>query len=105
MQQPCLTQPLPSRAPCTHHHQMLAPGAGSHLRPCLPPCQPKDAPSVQDPCTRPPSGHHLVQVRRNTHCDVIRAADLAPLYPITGIQTYSINCHRVIFLQPRPNVK
>ncbi len=35
---------------------------------------------------------------------VMRLADLCKLYDTSGIQPYTINNHRVAFLQPRPQV-
>ncbi|KAG2445802.1 hypothetical protein HXX76_000406 [Chlamydomonas incerta] len=47
-------------------------------------------------------GARLIQIRRNTYCDVLRAADAAALYDIGGVQQFSINGHKVVFLHARP---
>lgn len=43
----------------------------------------------------------LLQIRRNTHANAVRAQDLSPLISIEGIQCYSNNQARCIFLHPR----
>jgi hypothetical protein len=54
--------------------------------------------SVHCSCCCPPRS---LQVRRNTHANSIRAEDLAPLISIEGIQVYSNNQAKCIFIHPR----
>jgi hypothetical protein len=54
--------------------------------------------SIHCSCCCPPRS---LQVRRNTHANSIRAEDLAPLISIEGIQVYSNNQAKCIFIHPR----
>jgi hypothetical protein len=44
----------------------------------------------------------LLQIRRSTYHEVVKAADLARLADVVGIQHYVINGAKVVFLRPRP---
>lgn len=48
-----------------------------------------------------PHAHHF-QATRCRHAAVLRAADAAALYDIGGVQQFSINGHKVVFLHARP---
>ncbi|GBF88646.1 hypothetical protein Rsub_01545 [Raphidocelis subcapitata] len=47
-----------------------------------------------------PSG--LLQIRRSTYHEVVKAADLARRADVAGVQHYVINGAKVLFLRPRP---
>ncbi|GLI58831.1 hypothetical protein VaNZ11_000595, partial [Volvox africanus] len=55
-------------------------------------------------CRPVSAGARVVQVRRNTYHDVMRIGDMSMLYDISGIQQYTINNGKVIFLRPRPQM-
>ncbi|KAI8467556.1 MAG: PLATZ transcription factor-domain-containing protein [Monoraphidium minutum] len=44
----------------------------------------------------------LLQIRRSTYHEVVKAADLGRMADVTGIQHYVINGAKVVFLRPRP---
>ncbi|KIY95660.1 hypothetical protein MNEG_12303 [Monoraphidium neglectum] len=44
----------------------------------------------------------LLQIRRSTYHEVVKAADLGRMADVTGIQHYVINGAKVLFLRPRP---
>ncbi|GBF92279.1 hypothetical protein Rsub_05362 [Raphidocelis subcapitata] len=48
------------------------------------------------------SGTGLLQIRRSTYHEVVKAADLGRLADVQGIQHYVINGAKVLFLRPRP---
>lgn len=56
-------------------------------------------------CIPAHAGHRTIQIRRYVYCDVVRAADIAPFVDITGVQTYTINQAKVVFLNHRPQSK
>lgn len=63
-----------------------------------------DRPS-QGYCTYCPQRHsrpHLLQIRRSTYHEVVKAADVSRLTDVSGIQHYVINGAKVLFLRPRP---
>ncbi|GAB4822371.1 hypothetical protein N2152v2_009417 [Parachlorella kessleri] len=55
-------------------------------------------------CSVCAQGHDgtLLQVRRSSYHDVVRAQDVAKLADVSGIQAYTINGARVLFLRRRP---
>jgi hypothetical protein len=56
-------------------------------------------------CVPTHAGHRTIQIRRYVYCDVVRAADIGPIVDITGVQTYTINQAKVVFLNHRPQAK
>lgn len=44
----------------------------------------------------------IIQVRRSSYHDVVRAQDIAKLADVAGVQSYTINGARVLFLRRRP---
>lgn len=44
----------------------------------------------------------LLQIRRSTYHEVVKAADISRLADVSGIQHYVINGAKVLFLRPRP---
>ncbi len=56
-------------------------------------------------CAPPHAGHRTIQIRRYVYCDVVRAADIAPFVDVSGIQHYTVNQAKVVFLTPRPQAK
>jgi hypothetical protein len=56
-------------------------------------------------CTYCPSRmgrRNLLQIRRSTYHEVIKAADICRAADISGVQHYVINGSKVLFLRPRP---
>lgn len=56
-------------------------------------------------CTYCPQRHmrpHLLQIRRSTYHEVVKASDVSRLTDVSGIQHYVINGSKVLFLRPRP---
>nr|XP_024370352.1 uncharacterized protein LOC112279849 [Physcomitrium patens] len=51
------------------------------------------------------SGHASVQVRKASHRDVVRVADIKKYLDISNIQLYPINGAKIVFLQSRPQTK
>ncbi|EFJ40240.1 hypothetical protein VOLCADRAFT_100027 [Volvox carteri f. nagariensis] len=47
----------------------------------------------------------LLQVRRSTYHEVVQVADVAPLLDLQGVQLYTINHARVVFLRSRPQAR
>ncbi|KAF6263735.1 PLATZ transcription factor-domain-containing protein [Scenedesmus sp. NREL 46B-D3] len=56
-------------------------------------------------CLSQHAGHRVIQIRRYVYCDVVRACDMSPHLDITGVQTYTINQAKVMFLNQRPQSK
>jgi len=52
-------------------------------------------------CLGPHLGHRVLQVRRYVYCDVIRASDLSHEVDISGVQNYTINQAKVVFLRQK----
>lgn len=50
-------------------------------------------------------GHASVQVRKASHRDVVRIADIQKYLDIANIQAYTINSAKIVFLQSRPQPK
>ncbi|KAL6646014.1 hypothetical protein ACP70R_017622 [Stipagrostis hirtigluma subsp. patula] len=46
-------------------------------------------------------GHYVVQVRKSSYRDVVRLSDIAYFIDVAGIQVYTINGGRVVFLRSR----
>lgn len=47
-------------------------------------------------------GHASVQVRRASHRDVVRVADIQRFVDLANIQGYTINSAKIVFLQSKP---
>eukprot|EP00198_Chlamydomonas_reinhardtii_P010512 XP_001699849.1 predicted protein [Chlamydomonas reinhardtii] len=47
----------------------------------------------------------LLQVRRSTYHEVVQLADVDELLDLEGVQLYTINHARVVFLRPRPQAR
>ncbi|WIA21665.1 hypothetical protein OEZ85_000837 [Tetradesmus obliquus] len=56
-------------------------------------------------CNGQHAGHRVIQIRRYVYCDVVRACDMSPHLDISGVQTYTINQAKVMFLNQRPQSK
>lgn len=50
-------------------------------------------------------GHASVQVRKASHRDVVRIADIQKYLDIGNVQAYTINSAKIVFLQSRPQPK
>jgi hypothetical protein len=50
-------------------------------------------------------GHASVQVRRASHRDVVRVADVQRFVDLANIQLYTINSARIVFLQSKPQAR
>jgi hypothetical protein len=53
-------------------------------------------------CPQRASSPRLLQIRRSTYHEVIKAADVSRMADVSGIQHYVINGAKVLFLRPRP---
>jgi hypothetical protein len=53
-------------------------------------------------CPQRASRPRLLQIRRSTYHEVIKAADVSRMADVSGIQHYVINGAKVLFLRPRP---
>eukprot|EP00878_Enallax_costatus_P000886 GHUV01001013.1.p1 GENE.GHUV01001013.1~~GHUV01001013.1.p1 ORF type:complete len:557 (+),score=197.92 GHUV01001013.1:301-1971(+) len=53
-------------------------------------------------CPQRASKPRLLQIRRSTYHEVVKAADISRLADVSGIQHYVINGAKVLFLRPRP---
>lgn len=53
-------------------------------------------------CPQRASKPRLLQIRRSTYHEVVKAADVSRLADVSGIQHYVINGAKVLFLRPRP---
>lgn len=53
-------------------------------------------------CVQSKTSETIIQVRRSSYHDVVRACDMAKLADVSGIQSYTINGARVLFLRRRP---
>ena len=53
-------------------------------------------------CPGRASRPHLLQIRRSTYHEVIKAGDIAKSTDTSGVQHYVINGSKVLFLRPRP---
>lgn len=53
-------------------------------------------------CPQRASRPRLLQIRRSTYHEVVKAADVSRLTDVSGIQHYVINGAKVLFLRPRP---
>ncbi|CAK9236979.1 unnamed protein product [Sphagnum troendelagicum] len=51
------------------------------------------------------SGHSTIQVRRASHRDVVRIADIGKYVDISNLQHYTINSAKIVFLQSKPAPK
>eukprot|EP00775_Hariotina_reticulata_P005363 gene5363-5598_t len=53
-------------------------------------------------CPQRTSKPRLLQIRRSTYHEVVKAADVSRIADVSGIQHYVINGAKVLFLRPRP---
>lgn len=64
------------------------------------------APTTRGFCTycpaRAAASSGLLQIRRSTYHEVVKAADLGRMADVAGVQHYVINGSKVVFLRPRP---
>lgn len=57
---------------------------------------------LQHPLTCASLPPAILQIRRSTYHEVVKAADVSRLTDVSGIQHYVINGAKVLFLRPRP---